>query len=114
MFFLGHGYRVIAHYRRGHGPSTQTANGHDMDSTPQIVAEVVKPLTLEHLAISAPRQRGEVTHIRPAVNGRVVKRGTHQWISSTFMKSTAIPDCGQRAVVAGIRDGNANNRSAVL
>jgi non-heme chloroperoxidase len=31
LFFLKHGYRVIAHDRRGHGRSTQTADGHDMD-----------------------------------------------------------------------------------
>src|SRR6202522_2135320 len=31
MFFLLHGYRVIAHDRRGHGRSTQTNDGHDMD-----------------------------------------------------------------------------------
>ena len=31
LFFLGHGYRVIAHDRRGHGRSTQTSDGHDMD-----------------------------------------------------------------------------------
>ncbi len=32
MFFLSRGFRVIAHDRRGHGRSTQTANGHDMDT----------------------------------------------------------------------------------
>src|SRR6202035_1982406 len=31
LFFLQHGYRVIAHDRRGHGRSTQTSDGHDMD-----------------------------------------------------------------------------------
>jgi non-heme chloroperoxidase len=31
MFFLQHGYRVIAHDRRGHGRSTQTDTGNDMD-----------------------------------------------------------------------------------
>ena len=31
LFFLNHGYRVIAHDRRGHGRSTQTGGGHDMD-----------------------------------------------------------------------------------
>src|SRR5437773_11917668 len=31
MFFWSHGYRVVAHDRRGHGRSTQTADGHDMD-----------------------------------------------------------------------------------
>ena len=32
LFFLGHGYRVIAHDRRGHGRSSQSADGHDMDT----------------------------------------------------------------------------------
>ncbi len=31
LFFLGQGYRVIAHDRRGHGRSAQTGDGHDMD-----------------------------------------------------------------------------------
>src|SRR6266496_2646882 len=31
LFFLKNGYRVIAHDRRGHGRSTQTSDGHDMD-----------------------------------------------------------------------------------
>src|SRR5213594_2736532 len=31
LFFLKHGYRVIAHDRRGHGRSTQVGGGHDMD-----------------------------------------------------------------------------------
>jgi pimeloyl-ACP methyl ester carboxylesterase len=37
MFFLQHGYRVIAHDRRGHGRSTQTATGNDMDTYPWAV-----------------------------------------------------------------------------
>jgi len=32
MFFLSHGYRVIAHDRRGHGRSAQTDVGNDMDT----------------------------------------------------------------------------------
>src|SRR5580692_7002 len=31
LFFLAQGYRVIAHDRRGHGRSTQTDTGNDMD-----------------------------------------------------------------------------------
>src|SRR6202012_6123476 len=31
MFFLGHGYRVVASDRRGHGRSEQVPDGHDMD-----------------------------------------------------------------------------------
>jgi len=46
LFFLNHGYRVIAHDRRGHGRSSQNGVGHDMDhyadeSLEEIVA--VKP-----------------------------------------------------------------------
>jgi non-heme chloroperoxidase len=44
MFFLDHGYRVIAHDRRGHGRSTQTINGHDMDTYAADVAELVQAL----------------------------------------------------------------------
>ena len=31
LYFVGKGYRVIAHDRRGHGRSTQVSDGHDMD-----------------------------------------------------------------------------------
>ena len=41
LFFLARGYRVIAHDRRGHGRSTQTATGHDMDTYAADVAAVV-------------------------------------------------------------------------
>ena len=32
LFFLGQGYRVIAHDRRGHGRSSQTSKGHEMNT----------------------------------------------------------------------------------
>jgi non-heme chloroperoxidase len=41
MFFLERGYRVIAHDRRGHGRSTQTDKGHDMDTYAADAAELV-------------------------------------------------------------------------
>ena len=44
MFFLGHGYRVIAHDRRGHGRSTQTINGNDMTPTPPTLPKSPKRL----------------------------------------------------------------------
>lgn len=47
MFFLHHGYRVIAHDRRGHGRSTQTAKGHDMDTYASDVAEITNALDLK-------------------------------------------------------------------
>src|SRR5579863_6916288 len=48
LFFLNHGYRVVAHDRRGHGRSTQTGDGHDMDHYADDLAAVVAHLGLEN------------------------------------------------------------------
>lgn len=47
LFFLSKGYRVIAHDRRGHGRSTQTDTGNDMDSYAADVAALVAALDLK-------------------------------------------------------------------
>ena len=47
LFFLQHGYRVIAHDRRGHGRSTQTSDGHDMDHYADDLAALTAHLDLE-------------------------------------------------------------------
>ena len=44
LFFLSKGYRVIAHDRRGHGRSSQTADGHDMDTYAADVDQLVAKL----------------------------------------------------------------------
>src|SRR5262245_39855923 len=46
MFFLSHGYRVIAHDRRGHGRSSQTFTGNEMDTYAADVAELAAYLDL--------------------------------------------------------------------
>jgi len=46
MYFLEHGYRVIAHDRRGHGRSTKTSGGHDMDHYADDLAAVTEHLDL--------------------------------------------------------------------
>ncbi|MBS1696513.1 MAG: alpha/beta hydrolase [Actinobacteria bacterium] len=46
LFFLGQGYRVIAHDRRGHGRSSQTGGGHDMDHYADDLAAVTEALDL--------------------------------------------------------------------
>src|SRR6476646_4227531 len=46
MFFLDHGYRVIAHDRRGHGRSTQTVTGNEMDTYSADVSELVEKVGL--------------------------------------------------------------------
>jgi len=48
LFFLDHGYRVIAHDRRGHGRSTQTGDGHDMDHYADDLAALTAHLDLKN------------------------------------------------------------------
>jgi non-heme chloroperoxidase len=47
LFFLQHGYRVVAHDRRGHGRSTQAGDGHDIDRYADDVAAATADLDLE-------------------------------------------------------------------
>ena len=48
MFFLERGFRVIAHDRRGHGRSTQTDSGNEMDTYAADVDELVQKLDLRN------------------------------------------------------------------
>ncbi len=48
MFFLAHGFRVVAHDRRGHGRSAQVADGHDMDHYADDLAAVTEHLNLKN------------------------------------------------------------------
>jgi non-heme chloroperoxidase len=48
LFFLNHGYRVIAHDRRGHGRSSQVADGHDLDHYADDLAAVMAQLDLKN------------------------------------------------------------------
>ena len=105
MFFL-EGYRVIAHDRRGHGRSTQTASGHDMDTYAADVAEVVKALDLKNAVhIGHSTGGGEVTrYVARFGNGRVAKAVLISAIPPLFMKSEKNPDGVPKEVVDGIRE----------
>lgn len=48
LFFLGRGFRVIAHDRRGHGRSSQASEGHDMDHYVSDVAALIDHLDLRN------------------------------------------------------------------
>jgi non-heme chloroperoxidase len=43
IFFLNKGFRVIAHDRRGHGRSSQTGGGRDMDHYPVLLKRPSNP-----------------------------------------------------------------------
>ncbi|PZU05813.1 alpha/beta hydrolase [Sphingomonas sp.] len=49
LFFLGEGFRVVAHDRRGHGRSTQVSDGHDMDHYAADASAVVEALDLQNV-----------------------------------------------------------------
>ena len=63
MFFLGLGYRVIAHDRRGHGRSTQSPTGHEMDTYAADVAALAEALDLKGaIHVGHSTGGGEVAH----------------------------------------------------
>jgi non-heme chloroperoxidase len=113
MFFLAKGYRVVAHDRRGHGRSTQTAKGHDMDTYAADVAELVEALDLKNsIHIGHSTGGGEVTrYVARHGKGRVAKAVLISAIPPLFIQTEKNPDGVPRAVVDGLRDGTANHRS---
>ena len=63
LFFLGKGFRVIAHDRRGHGRSTQTSGGHDMDHYADDLAALTEHLDLKNaIHVGHSTGGGEVVH----------------------------------------------------
>ncbi|WP_420837902.1 alpha/beta fold hydrolase [Bradyrhizobium zhanjiangense] len=63
LFFVTHGYRVIAHDRRGHGRSTQVADGHDMDHYADDLAALTAHLDLKNaIHVGHSTGGGEVVH----------------------------------------------------
>ena len=63
LYFLSRGYRVIAHDRRGHGRSTQVADGHDMDHYADDLAALTGHLDLKNaIHVGHSTGGGEVVH----------------------------------------------------
>jgi non-heme chloroperoxidase len=93
MFFLAQGYRVIAHDRRGHGRSTQTFSGNDMDTYAADVAELVAALDLKNaIHIGHSTGGGEVTrYVAQHGNGRVAKAALISAIPPVMVKSESNP-----------------------
>ena len=80
LFFLGKGYRVIAHDRRGHGRSSQVSDGHDMDHYAADAAAVVEHLDLRNaIHIGHSTGGGEATrYVAPPRQGPRRQAGAHR------------------------------------
>jgi len=113
MFFLDRGYRVIAHDRRGHGRSTQTVSGNDIDTYAADVDELVTALDLKDaIHIGHSTGGGEVVrYIAQHAKGRVAKAVLISAIPPGMLKSEKNPDGVPMEVFDGLRDGTANHRS---
>ncbi len=113
MFFLEQGYRVVAHDRRGHGRSSQSADGHDMDS---YVADVVA-LTdaLDHrdaIHVGHSTGGGEVArYVAQAKPGRVAKAVLVSAVAPIMVQTPTNPDGVPIAVFDDVRHQTATNRA---
>jgi len=115
MFFLSHGYRVIAHDRRGHGRSSQVAGGHDMDHYASDLATLTAHLDLKHAVhVGHSTGGGEVTryvarHGQP--QGRVAAAVLISSVPPLMVKTAANPGGLPKDVFDGFQAQVATNRA---
>ena len=113
LFFLAQGFRVIAHDRRGHGRSSQTENGNDMDTYVDDVAQLVTHLDLrDAIHVGHSTGGGEVTrYVARAGKGRVAKAALVDAVPPIMVKSAKNPGGTPIEVFDGLRAAVTANRS---
>jgi len=113
LFFLMKGFRVVAHDRRGHGRSTQTFDGNEMDTYAADVAALTDALDLKGAVhIGHSTGGGEVAHyVARAKPGRVSKAVLIGAVPPVMLKSDKNPGGLPIEVFDGIRAGVAANRA---
>jgi non-heme chloroperoxidase len=114
LFFLRHGYRVVAHDRRGHGRSAQVGSGHDMDHYAADVAALAAHLDLrEAIHVGHSTGGGEATrYVARHGEGRVAKLVLVGAVPPLMLKTPANPGGLPIEVFDGFREALAGNRSA--
>ncbi len=113
MFFVLRGFRVVAHDRRGHGRSTQTSDGHDMDHYAADAAAVVEHLDLrDAVHVGHSTGGGEVTrYVARHGGGRVAKAVLIGAVPPLMLKTDANPGGLPIEVFDSFREGTAFNRA---
>lgn len=114
VFFVNRGYRVIAHDRRGHGRSSQVADGHDMDHYAADAEAVVEALDLKNVVhIGHSTGGGEVTrYVARAKPGRVAKAVLIGAVPPIMLKTAAYPNGLPIEVFDGFRKSLAADRAS--
>jgi non-heme chloroperoxidase len=105
MFFVNHGYRVIAHDRRGHGRSSQVSDGHDMDHYADDLAAVTAKLDLkEAIHVGHSTGGGEVVHyIARHGESRVAKAVIIAAVPPIMVKTASNPGGLPKEVFDGLQ-----------
>jgi len=115
LFFLDQGYRVIAHDRRGHGRSSQTDTGNEMDTYAADVAELAAHLDLkEAIHVGHSTGGGEVTRYVAKFGqpqGRVAKAVLIGAVPPVMVQSDSNPGGLPLSVFDGFRTAQAANRA---
>jgi non-heme chloroperoxidase len=113
LFFMQQGYRVIAHDRRGHGRSTQVADGHDMDHYADDLAAVMAHLNLTNVIhVGHSTGGGEVTHyLARHGQGNVSKAALISAVPPYMLKTPANPLGLPKSVFDDLQAQLAANRS---
>ena len=113
LFFLQHGYRVIAHDRRGHGRSTQTGDGHDMDHYADDLAALTAHLDLQDAVhVGHSTGGGEVVHyIARHGESRVAKAVLISAVPPLMVQTDANPGGLPKSVFDDLQAQLAANRS---
>ncbi len=113
LFFLKQGYRVIAHDRRGHGRSTQTGDGHDMDHYADDLAALTTHLDLKDAVhVGHSTGGGEVVrYLGRHGQARVKRAALISAVPPLMVKTAANPDGLAKEVFDGLQARLAANRS---
>ncbi|RWL46263.1 MULTISPECIES: alpha/beta hydrolase [unclassified Mesorhizobium] len=113
MFFLDRGYRVIAHDRRGHGRSSQVADGHDMDHYADDLAAVIAHLRLENVIhVGHSTGGGEVVrYLARHGQDRVAKAAIISAVPPIMVKTASNPGGLPKEVFDGYQAQLAANRA---
>lgn len=113
LFFASHGFRAIAHDRRGHGRSSQPWDGNDMDTYADDLATVMAKLELrDAIMVGHSTGGGEVVrYIGRHGTRQVAKAVLVGAITPLMLKTEANPKGQPMAAFDGIRAGVASDRS---